>query len=105
MLGALRLGGRAARVHQEERRLGRHRHRLHDFATIVGEHLVNEEVAALYHLGLRRVFPGVPAPDEDLIDLEPFLLGGGDGLFRLDLMIQQLAVSVVGVHGDEHTAP
>ena len=46
----------------------------------------------------------MPAPDQDLVDLESFLLGGGDGLFGLDLVIQQLPIPVVGVHGDEHAA-
>jgi len=46
----------------------------------------------------------MPAPDEHLLDLGPLLAGGLDCLVGLDLVVDELAVAVVRVHGDEDRA-
>ena len=76
VLAALGLSGRAARVHEEERRLGVHRDRLDPGAVVILQDLVDEEVAALHHRRGRGVLLRIALPDEDLVDLLAFLLGG-----------------------------
>ncbi len=104
VLAALRLSGRAARVHEEERRFGVHRDRLHPRAVVVLQDLVDEEVAAFDHRRRRGVLLRVALPDEDLVDLLPFLLGGGDGDLGGRLVVDHLAAAVVAVHVDEDAA-
>ena len=104
MLAALRAAGGAAGVHQEQRRLGRHRHRLHHLAAVAGEQLIDEDVAAFGHRGLRGVLAGVAAPDQHLVDLLALLAGCRDRLVGLYLVIGQLPGPVVAVHGDQDPA-
>src|SRR5579859_1579446 len=104
VLAALRSGGGAAGVHEEQRRLGRHRHRIYALALVVGQQVVDDEVTAVDQGRLGRVLAGVALPDQDLFDLVPLLLGHGDRLVGLHLVVEQLTVAVVGVHGDQHVA-
>ena len=69
VLRTLGPAGGAAGVHQEQRRLGGQRDRLHQLAAVGAEHLVDEEVPALGHRGLRAVLAGVAPPHQHLVDL------------------------------------
>ena len=104
VLAALGTPGGAAGVHQEQRRLGRHGDRLDDGALVLGEQFVDEDVPALDHRGLGRVLAGEAPPDQDLVDLLAFLAGRLDRLVRLDLVVEQVAAAVVGVHRDQELA-
>jgi hypothetical protein len=104
VLSALGLAGGAARVHKKQRRLGRHRDRLHLLPTVVVEQLVDEEVAAFDHLALGVVLAGVPAPHQDLLDVDALLPCDGERLVGLDLVVDQLAAAVVGVDRDQELA-
>jgi hypothetical protein len=50
------------------------------------------------------VLVGDATPDEHLLDLDALLARLLDRLVTLDLVVDQVAVAVVGVHGDEHGA-
>jgi hypothetical protein len=52
------------------------------------QQLVDEDVPALGHRGLRRVLPGVPPPDENLLDLLILQAGRRDRLIGLDLVVR-----------------
>ena len=102
VLASLGLAGGAAGVHQEQRRLGRHRHRLDPLAGMVLEHIVDDEIAALDHRRRRRGLAGVALPHQHLVD-------GLAGLFRhlagdvgVGLVVDQLAAAMIGVGGDQH---
>ena len=66
-------------------------HRLDGLPGVAGEQLVDEEVAAVDHRGLRRVLAGVAPPDEHLVDLLAFLGRHVERLVGLDLVVDQLA--------------
>ena len=104
MLAALRPAGRAARVHQKQRRLRRHRLRLHLLPTVRVQQLVDEEVATLDHRALRVVLAGVPPPHQHLLDLLTLLAGSRDRLVGLGLVIDQLAVARVRIHRHQDPA-
>src|SRR5215216_4367218 len=104
VLAPLGAAGRAARIHEEQRRLGRHRDRLDLLAAVVLEHLVDEEVAALDHRALRRVLARVAAPDQHLVDLVAHLPGRLHRLVGVGLVVDELAVAVVAVHRHEDLA-
>jgi hypothetical protein len=71
---------------------------------VLGQHLIDEDVAAADHRGLRGVLAGVAPPDENLVDLLALLAGCRQRLVGLDLMVRQLAATVVAVHGDQDAA-
>ena len=104
VLAALRPAGRAAGVHEEQRRLGGHGHRRDGRSLVLAEQVVHEHVPAVDHGRLGRVLAGVTAPHEDLVDLLALLGRLVDGLVGLDLVIDELAAAVVAVHRDQHPA-
>ena len=104
MLAALRPAGRAARVHQEQRRLRRHRHRLHLLPTVLVQQLVDEEVATLDHRALRVILARVPPPHQHLLDLLTLRARGRDRLVGLGLVVDELAVARVRVHRHQDPA-
>ena len=104
VLRTLGVAGRAARVHEEEGSLRRHRGRRHHGALILADDIVDEDVAALHHRGLRRVLAGMAPEDQHLVDLLAERRGPGHGLVGLDLVIDQVAVPVVAVDGDQEPA-
>ena len=104
VLGALGPSRGAAGVHQEQRRLGRHGHRRHDLAAVAGQHVVDEEVAALGHRRLRGILARVAPPDQDLVHVLALLVRLGQRLVRLHLVVGQGAAAPVAVHRDQHPA-
>ena len=94
----------AGGVHQEQRRIGGQRDRLHQLAVIGAEHLVHEEVPALGHGGLRAVLAGVAPPHQHLVDPLALLPRLGHGLVGLHLVVDEIAAAVVAVHRDQHPA-
>src|SRR5262249_37508893 len=104
VLGALGAAGGAGGVHQEQRRLGRHRHRVHEPAPVLAGDLVHEEVPALDHRGLRRVLARVAPPPEHLARPVALVACLGDRLVGLDLVVHEVAAAVVPVHGDQDPA-
>ncbi len=104
MLAALRLAGGAARVHEEERRLGRHRHRVDVGVPVILDHLVDDEVAARHQRPRARALAGMALPDEDLLDLVALrgrIVARDVGLL---LLVLHGAATIVAVHGDQHLA-
>ena len=104
VLASLRPAGGAAGVHEKERRFRGHGDRLDHPSSVVRDHLVDEEVTPLDHRALGRVLARLTPPDQDLVDLEPLLLRDRQRLVGLGLVVDELAVAVVAVHGDEDAA-
>ena len=105
VLAPLGPGRRAARVHEEQRGLGRHGDRLDHPPPVVREQLVDEEVPAGDHRALRRVPAGVPSPHQHLVDLDALVARLRHRLVGLGLVVDQLAVAVVAVHRHQDVAP
>src|SRR6266568_1244981 len=104
MLTAFGFACRAAGVHEEERGFRVLRDGLDSLAAIVLEDIINEVVASHDHGRFGGVFSGIALPNEDLVDLLPFLLGGLHGNIGTGLVINPLAVAVIAVGIDEDTA-
>ena len=104
MLAALRPAGRATRVHQKQRRLRRHRHRLHLLPAVLVQQLVDEEIATLDHRALRVVLARVPPPHQHLLDLLTLLTRSRDRLIGFDLVVDELAIARVGIHRHQDLA-
>ena len=104
VLGSLGAARGATGVHQEQRVVGGQRLGLYLLPAVVLEEIVDEVVTAVDHRALRVVLAGDPPPHEDLLDLGPLLVRLLDCLIGLLLVIDQIAVAVVGVHRDEHGA-
>src|SRR6266498_1500667 len=96
--------GRAAGVHQEQRRLGGHGHRRDLLAAVVLHELVDEVVAALDHRARGGVLAGVASPDQHLVDLVALVMGPRHRLVGLELVVDQFAVAVVAVHRHQDAA-
>src|ERR1035437_1828360 len=104
MLAPLRPPRGPARVHQEQRRLGRHGDGVDHLVAIFAEDLVDEEVPPLDHWALRGVLARVAPPDQHLVDLLAELTGRLQRLVGLDLVVDQVAVAVIAVHGHQDAA-
>ena len=105
VLGSPWAAGGAAGVHQEEGVLGRHRDRHDPGAPVLARRLVDEDVPALDHRGRGRVLAGVAPEDQHLVDLLACLdAATARRLVGLDLVVDQVAVAVVAVDGDQEPA-
>src|SRR5215471_7507684 len=103
VLASLRLTRRSAGVHEEERRVGRHRLRLDPSAATTLEQIVDDVIATLNDRLRARIFSWMTLPDQHLLDPVALLrriLRSDVGLFILFL---QATVAIVGVHRDEDT--
>src|SRR6185369_3902838 len=69
VLAALGPSGRAARVHEEERRLGWHWDRVNSLSAIFGEKVVEDHVALCGERSRARVLAGMALPDQHFVDL------------------------------------
>ncbi len=104
VLCALGAAGGARGVHEEQRRPGGQRDRLHELAMVGAEHLVDEEVPALGHGRLGAILARVAPPHQHLVDLLALLVRLGQRLVGLHLVIDEVAAAVVAVHRDQHPA-
>src|SRR5262249_242207 len=97
VLAALGFSGRAARVHQKERRFRVLRDRFDGLALIVLEDIIDKIVA----LGNHRYFGHAPSgealPDQNFVDVLSFFLSGGYSNVGGAFVVYPFAVAVVTV--------
>src|SRR5260221_8740087 len=104
VLTALRSARGAACVHQKQRVLGQHLHRIYSPAPVTRQHLVHDEVAALDQWRWARIPAGGPLPHQHLRDPHALLCRFVKGDVSFLFVIQQLAAAAISVHRDQHTA-
>src|SRR6516165_6918611 len=104
MLAALWPPGGAARIHQEQRVLGRHFHRVNPPAAEHRQHFVHYEIATLDQRRFARISTRAPLPYEHFFEPYALLLGFVEGDVRFLFVIEELSAAVIRVHCDQHTA-
>src|ERR1700688_3247797 len=68
------------------------------------EQLIDEEIPAVDHGGLRGVLPSPPTPDQNLVDLLALQAGCRYCLVGLDLVVGKLSGAVVAANRDQDPA-
>ena len=104
MLATLWFAGGATGVHEEERIFGVHGDRLDGAIPVILQHVVDEVVALEDHGRIRSVLVGIALPDQHLIDVLAFLLGGINGNVGARLVIDPAAVAMVTIGVDQDAA-
>ena len=104
MLAALRFSGRAARVHEEERRVGVERNRLDDVIVIIVQDVFDEKIAAHDHRRFGTEMARVTLPDQNFVDRLAFFRGGIDRDVGAGFVIDPLAVAMVAVGINQNAA-
>src|SRR5258708_35462575 len=104
MLAALWFASGAAGVHQKERSFGVERNGCNDFAAVVLKNFIDKKITADNHRRFRGSFPGITAPDEDLVDFLAFFFGVLDGDVGVAFVIDPLAVAPVAIGVDQNAA-
>ena len=104
VLAALGSGRGAAGVHQEQRRLGGHRHRLDDACRGTRRGGRRRRSRVRRPSGSARRTAGVASPDEHLVDVDAEFARRRHRLVGLGLVVDQLAVAVVAVHRHQDVA-
>ena len=98
VLCSLGLSGCAAGIHEEERCFSRHRNRINPCAIMLFQHVIDKDIATLYHRRLSRIFAGIALPYQDLFDLLTFCCRLCNGNIRLFLMILNLPRPEIRIH-------
>ena len=105
VLAAFGLAGAAAGVHEKQRSFRIHGNRWHDFAREFRKIFVDEEIAAFHKRRSGRVLardaaskPG-PCPP-----IWPSCLATSSAMSAVGLVVDQFAVAIVAVHGDQNAA-